>query len=76
LKYKLDQAKNHLEKEEFLEEQRALRAGAWTNQLVVEPIKTTHFEKQLHLQTELNQDEEDLRELNALRARQLEKRAN
>jgi hypothetical protein len=28
LKYKLDQAKNHLEKEELLEEQKALRLGA------------------------------------------------
>jgi hypothetical protein len=39
LKYKLDQAKNHLDKKELLEEQKALGLGAWINQLVVESIK-------------------------------------
>jgi hypothetical protein len=50
LKYKLDQAKNYLEKGELLEEQRALGLGAWPNQLVVEPVKVAQFAKQLQLQ--------------------------
>jgi hypothetical protein len=54
LKYKLDQAKNHLEKEELLEEQRALGLRAWPNQLVVEPVKAARFEEQLHFQLELD----------------------
>jgi hypothetical protein len=33
LKYKLDQAKNHLEKEELLKDQRALGLGAWPKSL-------------------------------------------
>jgi hypothetical protein len=54
LKYKLDQAKNHLELEKLLEEARALRLGAWTNQLIVEPVKAAQFEEQLHFQLELD----------------------
>ena len=50
LKYKLDQAKNHLEKEKLLEEQRALGLGAWPNQLGIEPIKAAQFVEQLQLQ--------------------------
>jgi hypothetical protein len=76
LKYKLDQAKNHLEEEELLEEQRALGLGAWPNQLVVEPIKATQFEEQLHFQLKLDQNEEDLRELETLKAMQLAKKAS
>jgi hypothetical protein len=54
LKYRLDQAKYHLEKEELLEEQRALGLRAWPNQLVVELVKAAQFEEQLHLQLELD----------------------
>jgi hypothetical protein len=60
LKYKLDQAKNHLEEEELLEEQRALGLGAWPNQLVLELVKTAQLTEQLQPQPELDQDEDDL----------------
>jgi hypothetical protein len=76
LKYKLDQTKNHLEKGELLEEQRALGLGAWPNQLVVELVKAAQFAEQLQLQPEFDQDEEDLREFEALKAMQLARRAS
>jgi hypothetical protein len=47
--------------------------GAWPNQLVVESVKAAQFEEQLQLQPELDQDEEDLRQLDMLIARTLAK---
>jgi hypothetical protein len=46
------------------------------NQLVVETVKSAQFEEQLHFQLELDEDEEYLRELDALKAMQLAKRAS
>jgi hypothetical protein len=72
LKYKLDQAKNHLEKEELLEEQKVLGLGASPNQLVLEPVKAAQLIEKLQPQSELDQDEEDLpRQLEILRAKKL-----